>query len=84
VAAGEADADGAVVGVGEGAAALGAVPAAGAEGLPPPPHDNIVTANDASRPVRPLRNIIPSLPAGGPTPSQKAGGHDQTDRLPRS
>src|SRR6187431_512317 len=62
VAAGEADADGAVVGVGEGAAALGAVPAAGAEGLDPPPHDNRVAAIDTSRPVRTLRSIIPSPP----------------------
>src|SRR6185436_17418571 len=66
VAAGEAGAEGAVVGVGEGAAGLGDVVATGAEGLDPPPHDNMVAASEASRPVRPLRSIIPSLPAGGP------------------
>src|SRR5690242_12077045 len=84
VAAGEAGVEGAVVGVGEGAAGVGDAPPTGAEGLDPPPHDNRVAASDASRPVRPLRKSIPSPPGRRPTPSQKAGGHDQTARLPRS
>src|ERR1043165_6300179 len=67
VAAGEAGAEGAVVGVGEGAAALGEVAGAGADGVDPPPQDDASATIAPSETVRTRRNFIPSLPAGGPT-----------------
>src|ERR1700682_4681579 len=76
VAAGEAGAEGAMVGDGAGATAVAEGAGAGADGLDPPEQDNAVAKSAPNEAVRTVPNFIPSLPAGGPTPRPESRGHD--------